>query len=316
MQRELSAEVASTVLQAADDFAGYTGTNEAGETNWKQLYTSFVAVLEMMDENNMSLKPSKTVFGAKEMEFFGYVLNEQGNKQAEHNLAPIQRITAPQSVEELRRVLGLFVQSIKRIKWYATKTQPLTMLLKKGQAWKWTATQQQAFDDLKAEILERPNLSPIDWQKAVRTTSDASENGKGGVIYQLKDEHAEDTVANRLIISYHSKGWQGKEGDRPPYYLECEAMLWMMAKGKPFAIANGKKLVHTTDQCPLQWIKKSTKSKVRGWVVEELGGLDEFEIVYKPGAGRFCQNVCNIILGHSIHSKCRIPACTCSLTQW
>ena len=45
----------------------------------------------MAHDNNMSLKASKTCFGAESAEFWGYTLNEQGSKQAEHNMAPIMR---------------------------------------------------------------------------------------------------------------------------------------------------------------------------------------------------------------------------------
>ena len=61
----------------------------------------FIEMLEMALKNNMSLKAAKIVFGAHECMFFGHILDEHCERAAEHNLAPIAKMVAPQNKSEL-----------------------------------------------------------------------------------------------------------------------------------------------------------------------------------------------------------------------
>ena len=97
----------------ADDFTGYTDhsfVDGKPVIDWKGLAQSFTEHLRMAHDNNMSLKASKTCFGAESAEFWGYTLDEHGSRQAEHNMAPIMRMTEPKDQSELRSVLGVLVQ--------------------------------------------------------------------------------------------------------------------------------------------------------------------------------------------------------------
>ena len=48
----------------------------------------------------MSLKASKTIFGAKECMFFCHILDEHGKRAAGHNLCPIEKMGAPANKSE------------------------------------------------------------------------------------------------------------------------------------------------------------------------------------------------------------------------
>ena len=50
-------------------------------------------------------------------------------------------------------------------------------------------------------------LAAPDFTKQVIVACDASDDGKGYVIYQLKGLKGEDVQANRNIIKYGSKAW-------------------------------------------------------------------------------------------------------------
>ena len=56
------------------------------------LATSFIEMLELADEYNMSLKAEKTHFGSPSAEFWGHTLTKDGSQMAEHNISPIARI--------------------------------------------------------------------------------------------------------------------------------------------------------------------------------------------------------------------------------
>ena len=50
-------------------------------------------------------------------------------------------------------------------------------------------------------------LSAPDFTKQVFADTDASDDGKGCVIYQLKDPTKGDALENRAILRYYSKAW-------------------------------------------------------------------------------------------------------------
>ena len=79
----------------------------------------------MADKNNLSLKPSETCFGTREVEFYGQVINKDGVRHANHNLTPIERMVPPMDISELRRILGLCVQHKDSIKNFNFICRPL-----------------------------------------------------------------------------------------------------------------------------------------------------------------------------------------------
>ena len=99
-----------------DDFTGFCGhsIDESSGTvtvDWKGLAHSFIAMVELADKNNMSLKATKTFFGSSRAEYWGHTLDKDGHRTAIHNLSPIRKLIALTNVSELRRrVLGLLVQ--------------------------------------------------------------------------------------------------------------------------------------------------------------------------------------------------------------
>ena len=138
MAKDLSSYSQDHSLNYMDDFTGYCDfiNSKDGQTvtDWEGLLQSFKEMVELADKNNMSLKPSKTCFGTREVEFYGRVINKEGVRHAEHNLAPIERMCPPTDISELRRVLGLCVQHKDAIKDFAFLARPLHDLTRKGTA--------------------------------------------------------------------------------------------------------------------------------------------------------------------------------------
>jgi hypothetical protein len=134
----------------------------------------------------ITLGPPKTRFGFKEAQFFAIRVDKEGSHLALKHLDPIRNLVPPVDVHELRRVLGLFVVSRKYIKDYALITKPLTQLLKgKTATFTWDEPQQKAFDAVRDKLLEGVHLAAPDFARPFHLATDASEDGKGGEVYQL-----------------------------------------------------------------------------------------------------------------------------------
>ena len=117
---------------------------------------------------------------------------------------------------------------------------------------------------------------------------DASDDGKGVQLYQLKDVTAPDSLDNRDTIAYYSKQWSASMAKRPPYYKEADVLITALTPARPYADASPFPILVYTDHSPLQWIKTAAKGPVTGLQIENLAGMD-YEIRYRPGP----QNIMN-----------------------
>ena len=89
------------IINGTDDFTGFadhTNVDGAVKIDWWGLAQSFIAMIELADKNNMSLKASKTFFGSPEADFWCHLLDKDGHRAGIHNLAQIKILVAPPNV--------------------------------------------------------------------------------------------------------------------------------------------------------------------------------------------------------------------------
>ena len=105
----------------------------------------------------MTLNFKKCEFARKELVYLGYLVNKDGVRPNPRKVAAVLQMPVPQTVTQLRTVLGITNYFRKFIKNYAAVARPLTDLLTKGTgrrkdstnlATVWTDKQQEAFDKL------------------------------------------------------------------------------------------------------------------------------------------------------------------------
>ena len=73
---------------------------------------------------------------------------------------------------------------------------------------------------MRSELLKNKILAAPDCVKPFYCAVDASEDGYGYAIYQLKDIAAPDTQENRTVLKYASQAWPVALRHRPPSYQE------------------------------------------------------------------------------------------------
>jgi hypothetical protein len=260
-----------------DDWIGYSN-------NLAQLIADFERFLEVCQKYNITLGIAKTRVGYPEAQFFGFRVNKQGSHLAVKHLDPLRTLVPPTDIHELRRVLGLFVVSRKYLRDYALVSKPLTDLLKgKVTTFRWGPTQQQAFDTIRDKLLEGVHLAAPDFELPFHLATDASEDGKGGELYQLpsvpvKDQYPYNAKLhapeNHAVIFFLSKAFDDTQRLRPPFYLEGDSLLWCTLKSKYYAHSSRFPLYTYSDHMPLKWMEKTEKGPISSFILEHLSEME------------------------------------------
>ena len=183
-------------------------------------------------------------------------------------LAAIREITPPKTATQVRSFLGLAGYYWRYVKGFAAIAVPLHALTRKDAVFHWSAEWQAAFDQLKHSL----TTSPI---TAFPYFSQASTAGLGAILAQVRD-------GKERIICCASRALNQAEKDYPAAKLECLAIIWAVAKFRPYLMAMLFEVY--TDHHALQWWLKTMRtgsSLLHRWsaALEEY----DFTVHHRPG---------------------------------
>jgi hypothetical protein len=169
-----------------DDMAIHTGQNE-GETEEEHIrrHRRIVnEVLTILEKNNLYLNIDKCEFEQDHIDFLGVCIENNQLKMEEGKVDKVKNWTPPRNLKEVRRFLRFTGYYRYFIKGYSAIAKPLLELTKQSTPWHWDMPQQQAFDDLKERMCEKPVLQQPDFKKTFYLQTDASAYGMGAVLSQ------------------------------------------------------------------------------------------------------------------------------------
>lgn len=124
-----------------------------GAIEWEQFLERVELLLEALVKANLTLRLSKCLFGARQVNFLGFHLSADGIRPGEVKTEAIRAFPRPTDVHAVRRFIGLTSFFRKFIRSYATKAEPLTRLTRKDTPFQWTSAQEGAFQQLRDELL-------------------------------------------------------------------------------------------------------------------------------------------------------------------
>ena len=113
---------------------------------------NLLKVLRTLQDNGLTLNADKCQFSKNKIVFFGMQLSSQGVAPTEDRCKTLREVEPPKDVKALRSFLGLLQYSARFIHNVNTLSDPLWRLCKAGVSWKWSETEQKAFDKLKMAI--------------------------------------------------------------------------------------------------------------------------------------------------------------------
>lgn len=233
-------------------------------------------VFARLSNFQLSVKPSKCSFGMYSVPLLGHIVSAEGVHTEPDRLETIQKLKAPTKVSELRSFLGFVGYYRKFVQNFSQIAQPLNVLLKKSTRFEWGTEQQQAYEELKARLVQPPILAHFDSKKSIEILSDASYKGLGGMLCQMHD-------GIRKPVCYASRTLAPAETRYSATDLECLCIVWLSQRFRHY-IWNQPGLTFVTDchaLCALNKLAHPNSARLTRWQLR-LQSLD-FKIVYETG---------------------------------
>ena len=248
--------------------------------NYNQHIEHLKRLFAVLKDNNIILKFSKCKFGLPEVCYLGHQISFNTIRPLKSNKQAIVDFPPPKDLKSLRRFLGKigFYQ-----RFIPNKTElltPLYELLKKDQAFNWTALAETAFNKVIEVLSSDLVLHIFDPSKAVILITDASNVGIGAVLKQ-KDTELDDDQ-DMVTVGYFSRKLLPYQVNYSATEKECLAIVESIAYWHHYLY--GKEFLIRTDHKPLKYINSISKPNTRilNWALR-LSQYN-FKIEYVPGS--------------------------------
>ena len=228
-----------------------------------------------MRHANLKLGAEKCTFAAKEVSYLGHWVTAEGLLPDSALLAAILEISPPRTATKVRSFLGLAGYYRRYVKNFAAIAGPLHALTKKDVVFHWSADCQDAFDRLKTLLTTSPITAFPDFSQPFRLYTDASTAGLDAILAQVHE-------GKERIICYASRSLNQNEKAYPATKLEYLAIMWAIAKFRPYLMAMPFKVY--TDHYALQWLKtmKTGSALLCRW----SAALEEYNFTVKHWPGK------------------------------
>lgn len=218
-----------------DDIIVHGETKEECERNLR-------LCLGQLCKFDLHLNKRKCSFFQQQIEVLGHVVEHNRIIKSPSKIRAIEELPRPQSVEDVRTLLGMTTYYARFIPRASTITAPLRSLLVKNAKFHWSTKCEEALLELKKEILSDRVLVPYNPQEPVQLACDASPVGIGAVFSHIID-------GQERPIAFASRALTAAE--RNYSQLDREALAIVYAVDHLFQYLFGRRFTLITDNQPL-----------------------------------------------------------------
>lgn len=197
--------------------------------------------LKAIIRNGMKLKMEKCVFGRTEVKYLGFLLSGKGIRPDPKNLQAVANFGKPNTLKELRSLIGCLSYFRKFCSKFAEDIAPLNELTA-GEGYRpeqWEEKHQLALDTLKKRLMEAPVLAPPRFGHPFIIETDASLIAIGACLLQ------ENKDGEIHPICYASRKLRKNEMKFSTLELEALGISFAVTQFRPYIEGNGETLVRT-----------------------------------------------------------------------
>ena len=235
-------------------------------------------VMKILEEAGLSLNMRKCKFFSRTVDYLGHVVSPGRLAVAAKNTESIRKAVYPKNQTELRSFLGACNVYRRFVPNFSHVAAPLNKLLQKGQSSnipELTPEQKEAFNLLKASLVEPPVLQLPDPDKALSIDADASNYQAGCALFQSGED------GMRHPIGFWSRSLTKEERNYSAGEREALAIIFAVETLHPYLW--GKHFVVYTDHQALRWVfnLNDPTGRLCRWALR-LQPFD-FEVRYKKG---------------------------------
>ena len=231
--------------------------------SWEEHLVHLRKVLTCLQTAKLTINASKCQFGKDEVHYLGHVIGGGTVKPDPQKLEAVNNYPRPVSKKEVRAFLGLAGYYRRFVPHFATIAEPLTELTKgrNPDQVKWNEQCGEAFRKLKELLSTPPILKVAEPSKQYVLQTDASEQGLGAVLSQIRENGEEHPVA------FTSRKFLPREKNYSVIEKECLAIVWSLQVFHVYLY--GQKFSIETDHQPLSWLgrMKNNNQRLTRWAL-------------------------------------------------
>ncbi|HVW99810.1 MAG TPA: reverse transcriptase domain-containing protein, partial [Candidatus Babeliaceae bacterium] len=258
------------VIVYLDDILIYTKTIQEHREVVKQ-------VLQILEDNNLYLKPEKCVFEQPEVEYLGMIIGNGNVRMDPKKVEAIGKWPTPKTVKDVQQFLGFCNFYRNFIENFANIAKPLWNLTQKDKPWNWTSKEDIAFDAIKTKLTSQPVLAIPNDTDPFRVECDASDYATGAILSQKQEGEWKP-------IAFMSKALSATERNYEIHDRELLAIIRSLEEWRQYLLGSPNKIEIFTDHKNLEYFltaKKLNRRQAR-W----SGLLADYDYILKHIPGK------------------------------
>lgn len=234
-------------------------------------------IAKRLDEFNLTISPKKSHFVCRQLEFLGYILNEDGLSANPDKTKAVAEFPKPTTLKELQRFMGAANWYRRFIYNFAEIAAALYELTKtKSKHLEWNDKAEESFNLLRRKLVESPVLNMCDFTLPFRLYCDASLLAGASVLTQAFE-------GGERAVAYFSTKFNPQQRNYSATERECLAIILSVEKFR--AYIEGANFTIVTDHSALKWLMsaKNLKGRLARWAMRLQPFYGDMVIEHRPG---------------------------------